>query len=241
MLYHNSPRFVPAGQSTQMIIGATNETDFQIMSVSEALYAKFGLKRVFYSAFVNVNGDTNLPIQMEHEPPLLREHRLYQADWLLRYYKFRVDELLDEKNPNFNIWMDPKCNWAVQHLERFPIEVNEASYDDLLRVPGIGYLSAGRIVKARKMGKVDFQDLKKMRVVLKRALYFITCNGKMMYPTKIDQDYIVRNLLDAKEKLPDSVRNMNYQQLSLFDDVRFDMSEFGKEEKWNGKKNLYLS
>lgn len=233
-LYRNAPKFVPAGQSTQMIIGATPETDYQIMKVSEALYEKFGLKRVFYSAFVNVNEDTTLPMQIEQGPPLLREHRLYQADWLLRYYRFKIDELLDEKNPNFNVLMDPKCNWAVQHLERFPVEINTASYDALLRVPGIGYLSAGRIVKARRMGKVDFADLKKMGVVLKRALYFITCNGKMMYPTKMEQDYIVRNLLDAKEKLPDSVRNMNYQQLSLFDDTVQGVVE-------DGQKNLYLS
>lgn len=225
-VYRNAPRFVPAGQSTQMIIGATPETDYQIMQVSEALYEKFGLKRVFYSAFVNVNEDSTLPAQIEQGPPLLREHRLYQADWLLRYYRFKVDELLDENNPNFNVLMDPKCNWAVQHLEYFPVEINTASYDALLRVPGIGYLSAGRIVKARRMGKVDFQDLKKMGVVLKRALYFITCSGKMMYPTKIEQDYIVRNLLDAKETLPASVRGMNYQQLSLFDDVAFNGDEF---------------
>ena len=233
-VYKHVPKFVPAGQSTQMIIGATPETDYQIMKVSEALYEKFGLKRVFYSAFVNVNEDTTLPMQIEQGPPLLREHRLYQADWLLRYYRFKIDELLDEKNPNFNVLMDPKCNWAVQHLERFPVEINTASYDALLRVPGIGYLSAGRIVKARRMGKVDFADLKKMGVVLKRALYFITCNGKMMYPTKMEQDYIVRNLLDAKEKLPDSVRNMNYQQLSLFDDTVQGVVE-------DGQKNLYLS
>jgi len=233
-LYRHAPKFVPAGQSTQMIVGATPETDYQIMRVSEALYEKFGLKRVFYSAFVNVNEDKALPMQREQGPPLLREHRLYQADWLLRYYKFKVDELLNEKNPNFNIFMDPKCNWAVQHLERFPVEINTADYNTLLRVPGIGYLSAGRIVKARKMGKVDFVDLKKMGVVLKRALYFITCNGKMLYPTRMEQDYIVRNLLDAKEKLPDSVRNMNYQQLSLFDD--------GGQGVWlHGQENLYLS
>ena len=233
-VYRHAPRFVPAGQSTQMIIGATPETDYQIMKVSEVLYEKFGLKRVFYSAFVNVNEDKTLPMQIDQGPPLLREHRLYQADWLMRYYRFKIDELLDEENPNFNVFMDPKCNWAVQHLEGFPIEVNTASYDALLRVPGIGYLSAGRIVKARRMGKVDFTDLKKMGVVLKRALYFITCNGKMMYPTKMDQDYIVRNLLDAKEKLPDSVRNMNYQQLSLFDDA-------AQGVMVNGKKNLHLS
>lgn len=220
-LYKSAPRFVPAGQSTQMIIGASPETDYQILRVAESLYQKFGLKRVFYSAFVAVNEDKALPARTSDEPPLLREHRLYQADWLLRYYKFEANELLNEKNPNFNIFLDPKCNWALNHLEYFPVEVNRASYDVLLRVPGIGYKSAGRIVKARRFGSLGFEDLRKMGVVLKRALYFITCSGKMMYKTKIEEDYITRNLLNTKERLPDSVAGMNYQQLSLFDDVNF--------------------
>lgn len=220
-LYKSAPRFVPAGQSTQMIIGASPETDYQILRVAESLYQKFGLKRVFYSAFVVVNEDKALPARTSDGPPLLREHRLYQADWLLRYYKFEANELLNEKNPNFNIFLDPKCNWALNHLEYFPVEVNRASYDVLLRVPGIGYKSAGRIVKARRFGSLGFEDLRKMGVVLKRALYFITCSGKMMYKTKIEEDYITRNLLNTKERLPDSVAGMNYQQLSLFDDVNF--------------------
>ena len=220
-LYKGAPRFVPAGQSTQMIIGASPETDYQILRVAESLYQKFGLKRVFYSAFVAVNEDKALPARTSDGPPLLREHRLYQADWLLRYYKFEANELLNEKNPNFNIFLDPKCNWALNHLEYFPVEVNRASYDVLLRVPGIGYKSAGRIVKARRFGSLGFEDLRKMGVVLKRALYFITCSGKMMYKTKIEEDYITRNLLNTKERLPDSVAGMNYQQLSLFDDVNF--------------------
>ena len=220
-LYKSAPRFVPAGQSTQMIIGASPETDYQILRVAESLYQKFGLKRVFYSAFVAVNEDKALPARTSDGPPLLREHRLYQSDWLLRYYKFEANELLNEKNPNFNIFLDPKCNWALNHLEYFPVEVNRASYDVLLRVPGIGYKSAGRIVKARRFGSLGFEDLRKMGVVLKRALYFITCSGKMMYKTKIEEDYITRNLLNTKERLPDSVAGMNYQQLSLFDDVNF--------------------
>lgn len=220
-LYKSAPRFVPAGQSTQMIIGASPETDYQILRVAESLYQKFGLKRVFCSAFVAVNEDKALPARTSDGPPLLREHRLYQADWLLRYYKFEANELLNEKNPNFNIFLDPKCNWALNHLEYFPVEVNRASYDVLLRVPGIGYKSAGRIVKARRFGSLGFEDLRKMGVVLKRALYFITCSGKMMYKTKIEEDYITRNLLNTKERLPDSVAGMNYQQLSLFDDVNF--------------------
>lgn len=226
-IYRHAPRFVPAGQSTQMIIGATPESDYQILNVAEALYKNFDLKRVFYSAFIHVNEDANLPARTDDGPPLLREHRLYQADWLLRYYHFEAKELLSEENPNFNVLIDPKCNWALQHLEFFPVEINRAEYRVLLRVPGIGYKSAERIVKARRMGTLDFTDLKKMGVVLKRAMYFITCNGRMMYPTKIEQDYILRNLLSVGEKIPISVREMGYQQLSLFDDVRFRREQLG--------------
>lgn len=217
--YRHVPKFVPAGQSTQMIIGATPESDYQILHVAESLYKKFDLKRVFYSAFIPVNEDKNLPSVKEQRPPLLREHRLYQADWLLRYYHFEAGELLDEENPNFNAYLDPKCFWALRHLEEFPIEINYAAYDMLLRVPGIGYKSASRIVKARRMGMLDFEDLKKMGVVLKRALYFITCKGKMMYPIQMDEDYITRNLLNTKEKLPEGADGMSFRQLSLFDDM----------------------
>ena len=220
-LYRNAPRFVPAGQSTQMIIGATPETDYQIIQVAESLYQKFELKRVFYSAFVHVNEDKALPKRTDEGPPLLREHRLYQADWLLRYYHFQASELLSEENPNFNVMLDPKCNWALKHLEQFPVEINRADYKMLLRVPGLGYKSAVRIVKARRLGVLGFTDLKKMGVVLKRAMYFITCSGRMMYPTKLEEDYITRNLLNVGERLPEEVRNMGYRQLSLFDDVRF--------------------
>ena len=217
--YRHVPKFVPAGQSTQMIIGATPESDYQILHVAESLYKKFDLKRVFYSAFIPVNEDKNLPSVKEQRPPLLREHRLYQADWLLRYYHFEAGELLDEENPNFNAYLDPKCFWALRHLEEFPIEINYAAYDMLLRVPGIGYKSASRIVKARRMGMLDFEDLKKMGVVLKRALYFITCKGKMMSPIRMDEDYITRNLLNTKEKLPEGADGMSFRQLSLFDDM----------------------
>lgn len=217
--YRHVSKFVPAGQSTQMIIGATPESDYQILHVAESLYKKFDLKRVFYSAFIPVNEDKNIPSVKEQRPPLLREHRLYQADWLLRYYHFEAGELLDEENPNFNAYLDPKCFWALRHLEEFPIEINYAAYDMLLRVPGIGYKSASRIVKARRMGMLDFEDLKKMGVVLKRALYFITCKGKMMYPIRMDEDYITRNLLNTKEKLPEGADGMSFRQLSLFDDM----------------------
>ena len=209
--------FASAGQSTQMIIGATPETDYQIMTVAEKLYNSYALKRVFYSAYIPVNEDSLLPAINGKGPPLLREHRLYQADWLLRFYHFTTSELLDEENPSFNVFFDPKCNWAIKHLEHFPVEVNKADYKTLLRVPGIGVKSARRIIGARRHGSIDFPDLKKMGVVLKRALYFITCNGKMMYATKIEEDYITRNLLKIDERLPDSVTGMTYKQLSLFD------------------------
>ena len=228
-LYRQAPRFVPAGQSTQMIIGATLESDYQIMKVTESLYKKFELKRVFYSAFVHVNEDKALPARTDDGPPLLREHRLYQADWLLRYYHFQADELLSEEEPNFNVLFDPKCNWALKHLEYFPVEINRADYEMLLRVPGLGYKSATRIVKARRLGTLDFADLKKLGVVLKRAVYFITCNGKTMYPLRIEEESIARNLLDSREKLPQEVRNLGYRQLSLFDDVRFRENFYEKD------------
>lgn len=215
-LYRSAPHFVPAGQSTQMIIGATPENDYQIMRVAESLYQKFELKRVFYSAFVNVNQNSDLPM-LPGGPPLLREHRLYQADWLLRYYDFTVDELLSENRPDFNIYLDPKCDWALRHLESFPVEINRADYRTLLRVPGIGAKSAQRIVKARRMSTLDFPDLKKIGVVLKRALYFITCSGRMMYRTKLEEDYICRNLIGDKTQIPKEIREAGYQQISLFD------------------------
>ena len=221
-LYRSAPRFVAAGQSTQMIVGATPENDFQIMSVAENLYRKFELKRVFYSAFVKVNEDKELPALAEG-PPLLREHRLYQADWLLRFYGFTADELLSEKRPNFNIMLDPKADWALRHLELFPVEINRADYQMLLRIPGIGVKSAQRIVRARKNGALRFEDLKKIGVVLKRALYFITCGGRMMYNTKVEEDYITRNLLNVEEKLPFDKDGMTYRQLSLFDDMKVTM------------------
>ena len=215
MVYKNAPQFVPAGQSTQMIIGATPENDYQILSVAEALYQKFELKRVFYSAFVQVNQDAMLP-SLPGGPPLLREHRLYQADWLLRFYGFGAKELLSEQHPNFNVFLDPKCDWALAHLEQFPVEVNQADYYTLLRVPGIGPKSAQRIVKARKLGTLDYPDLKKAGVVLKRAIYFITCSGKQMYPLKIEEDFILRNLMQNQSRIP--AETVTYRQLSLFDD-----------------------
>lgn len=219
VLYRNAPRFVGGGQSTQMIIGATPESDFQIMNVAESLYQKFSLKRVFYSAFVRVNEDKALPA-LPGGPPLLREHRLYQADWLLRFYGFKAEELLSEKRPFFNVMLDPKEDWAVRHLEQFPVEINRAPYEMIVRVPGIGVKSAMRIVNARRTASLDFASLRKIGVVLKRALYFITCNGKMMYRTKLEEDYIVRNLTaDVKNRQQFASDGMSYRQLSLFDDT----------------------
>ena len=218
-LYRHAPKFVPAGQSTQMVIGASDESDYQIISVSEALYQKFEMKRIFYSAFINVNHDSSLPDLPG--PPLLREHRLYQADFLLRFYGFRADELLSEKNPNFNEQIDPKCNWAVHHLELFPVEINRADYYTLLRVPGIGTKSARRIMAARRYAKLDFSDLKKIGVVLKRAVYFITCKGKMMYHTRMEEGYITRNLMYQERPMQMLLSDgtvQTYEQLSLFDD-----------------------
>ena len=209
-LYRHAPRFVAGGQSTQVIVGATPESDYQIINVAEGLYQKFGLKRVFYSAFVNVTGDKSLPA-LPGGPPLLREHRLYQADWLLRFYGFRAEELLDEKHPFFNIMLDPKEDWALRHLDQFPVEINRAPLEVLLRVPGVGVKSAQRIVAARRSASLSFRDLKKIGVVLKRALYFITCSGRMMYPVKMEEDYIVRNLTSEKDRVQFGSDGMSYK------------------------------
>ena len=224
--------FVPAGQSSQMIIGATQETDLQIISVSEALYQRFDLKRVFYSAFIRLNDDSALPV-IPGGPPLLREHRLYQADWLLRYYGFAAKELLTEQRPNFNIYLDPKCNWAIDHLGMFPVEINDADYFTLLRVPGIGPKSARRIVSSRKTARLDYFDLKKMGVVLKRAQYFITCSGKMMEHVKVSEDMILSRMIGEAagecRRILDS--GVTYQQLSLFDTMN--AGETAANTGWN--------
>lgn len=211
--------YVPAGQSTQMIVGATGESDYQIISVAEAMYNRFDMKRVFYSAFVNVNMDESLP-GIGQPQPLKREHRLYQADFLMRFYGFKAGELLSEDNQSFNDYIDPKCQWAVGHLECFPVEIMTADYYTLLRVPGIGTNSVRRIIKARKHAKLSFTDLKKMGVVLKRALYFITCDGRMMYNTKLDESYITRHLIYNER--PDTMlladnKSCTYEQMSIFD------------------------
>lgn len=210
--------FASAGQSTQMIIGATPESDYHLIKTTQHLYQSYDLKRVFFSAYVPLNEDSALP-DLDTPVPLLREHRLYQADWLLRFYGFQADELLSEERPNFNELLDPKCEWALRHLELFPVEINFASYDLILRIPGIGPKSAARIMQARRYGKIDFDNLKKMGVVLKRAHYFITCNGKMMYKTPVEESYITRQLIGSNQKENwETVHKNGYEQMSLFSD-----------------------
>lgn len=210
--------YVPAGQSTQMIIGAAPESDYQLVTIAEALYKNYNLKRVFYSAFVNVNNDSSLP-STEDGPPLLREHRLYQADWLLRFYGFSADELLSESHPNFNSYIDPKCDWALQHLGEFPVEINKAAKAQLLRIPGVGPRSVERILRARRSTSLDFKDIARMGVVMKRARYFITCNGRTDDLFRQDEDYIVSQLMGAERRHALQISQSGlYRQLSLFDD-----------------------
>lgn len=212
--------FAPAGMSTQMIIGATNDTDLEIITTSQNMYKSLDVRRVFYSAYVPLNEDPALPA-LGTAVPLLREHRLYQADWLLRYYGFRAEELLNANRPNFNEVVDPKCDWAVRHLNIFPVEINSASCDTLLRVPGIGPKSVERIVRARRYGALTFENLKKMGVVLKRAQYFITCSGKMMYRFPIEEKFIVGRLADVERKDVYSITDqMLYHQMTLFGDYK---------------------
>lgn len=213
-LYRHAPKFAPAGQSTQMIVGASGESDLHILRLTQGLYDKFSLKRVFFSAYIPVNEDRLLPAT-DTKPPLLREHRLYQADWLLRFYHFRAEELLDEEHTMFNEFLDPKCNWALNNMHLFPVEVNKAPYELLLRVPGIGVASAKRIVAARRVAYLDFDGLKKIGVVLKRAQFFITCKGKAAPYVKIDRDHAERYLI-ASEKQP---LLSDVEQTSLFDTV----------------------
>ena len=211
-LYRHAPKFAPAGQSTQMIVGASPETDYHILKLTEGMYQKYGLKRVFYSAYIPVAEDTRLPA-LDTKPPLLREHRLYQADWLLRFYQFKADEILDKDNPNFNPYLDPKCNWAVQHYGLFPVDVNRAPFEMLLRVPGIGPKSARRIWRARKQAALGLDELKRMGVVLKRAQYFITCRGfSGAHPGRgsAGREHITRALIDP------NVFSGSCEQLSLF-------------------------
>ena len=213
--YKHAPAFAPAGQSTQLIVGATQDTDRHILHLTESLYAKYRLKRVFYSAYVPIVESSLLP-SLDTKPPLLREHRLYQADWLLRFYGFRAEELLDEQHPDFNPRIDPKCFWAICHPEQFPVEIMRAEYETLLRVPGIGPVSARRIVSARRVSHLRYEDLSRLGVVLKRAQFFITCGGRMRSGLRFSVGTLLRQLEAVEHgQLPQA----EAQQLSLFDSV----------------------
>ena len=212
-LYRHAPRFAPAGQSTQMIVGATGETDRHILRLSDGLYKKYGLKRVFFSAYMPVSDNKLLPAAEGFKPPLLREHRLYQADWLMRFYSFRPEELLDEEHPNFDANVDPKTDWALRHMEYFPVEVNKAPYESLLRVPGIGVRGAKRIVTARRVGPITFEGLKRLGVVMKRCQYFVTCSGRMLPGLRCSPESVYRRLAGLeREALPEA----ECEQLTLF-------------------------
>jgi putative DNA modification/repair radical SAM protein len=211
--YRHAPSFAPAGQSTQLIIGATQDSDKKILDLTQSLYRRYRLKRVFYSAYVPVVSNPLLP-SADTKPPLLREHRLYQADWLLRFYGFKAEELLTDDQPDFNPLLDPKCNWAVNHLDQFPVEIMRADFESLVRVPGIGVLSAKRILSARKVSSLNADDLKKLGVVMKRAQYFITCRGKMLPGLRFSPGTLVRQLETAEKK---DIPSRALDQLSLFD------------------------
>lgn len=217
--FKNAPSFVPGGQSTQLIVGASPESDLKILTLSESLYEKMNLKRVYYSAFVPVTNDKRLP-EIKN-PPTLREHRLYQADWLLRFYGFNANELLSEENPNFDINFDPKTNWALKNIHIFPLEINKAPREMLLRIPGIGEKSVQRIMAIRKVSNITFEDLKKIGVVLKRAQYFLTCNGKYYGDVSFDEP-LIRDKLAPKEDL--NILESKGEQLNFFNMPGFSYS-----------------
>lgn len=215
--FRNAPDFVPAGQTTQMMIGATNDTDYNIMMVSEGMYDAYAMKRVYYSAYIPVVQENSL-LPTTVEAPLLREHRLYQADWLLRFYGFKAKELLSDAQQNLDLEVDPKCFWALQHLNFFPVEVNKAHKSFLLRVPGIGPISAERIVKGRRYGKLTYDNLKKMGVVLKRAKYFILCNGKY-YGGQIQSSEKIRSKLVLHDPMMIKLNPNQLRMDNLFPEV----------------------
>jgi putative DNA modification/repair radical SAM protein len=211
--YRHAPKFAPAGQSTQLIVGATADSDFHILRLTQGLYDRYRLKRVFYSAYVPVVEHALLPSR-DVKPPLLREHRLYQADWLLRFYGFRAEELLDEEHQDFNPQVDPKCSWALSHLDFFPVEVNTADYETLLRIPGVGVTSARRILSARRAGRLQIDHLRRLGVVMKRAQYFLTADHKMADGLRFTPDSLLRSLVAAERPL---LPQPEPEQLSLFD------------------------
>jgi len=208
-------KFTPAGQTTQMIIGASDESDKQILKTSEGLYRAFKMKRVYFSAYIPISNSPLLPTALT-TPPLSREHRLYQADWLLRFYGFTADEILDDNNPNFDPNLDPKISWALRNIEKFPVEVNKASFDELLKIPGVGTVSALRIERQRKIAAVKYEDLKKMGVVLKRARFFLTCMGKYYGGKDLEPEYIRGKAIEA-EQIRNSLLPINDElQISMF-------------------------
>ncbi|WP_321478476.1 putative DNA modification/repair radical SAM protein [uncultured Bacteroides sp.] len=207
--YRYAPRFVPAGQSTQMIVGATAETDKDILGLSSALYDRPTMKRVYYSGYVSVNTyDSRLPALKQ--PPLVRENRLYQADWLMRFYQFKVDEIVNDAYPDLDLELDPKLSWALRHPEQFPVDVNKADYEMLLRVPGIGVKSAKFIVASRRYSRLGSYQLKKIGVVMKKAQYFITCNELSVRKVNEMAPHVMRQLL-----LPSSHKKRDDRQLQL--------------------------
>ena len=218
----STPLFVPGGQSTQLIVGATPESDFKIINLSQNLYDKFNLKRVYYSAYVPVIQNNKFLPQISH-PPMIREHRLYQADWLIRFYGFKADELLKNSNDNFDLNYDPKTQWALNNLNYFPIDVNKASYEMLLRIPGVGVTSAKKILKIRRVHKLTFDDLKKLRIVLKRSKYFITCSGKYYGQVAFDDVSIRMKIIEGNLPKKNSI---NPDQISFFDSNSFDESSY---------------
>ena len=215
----STPLFVPGGQSTQLIVGATPESDYKILNLTQSLYDRFKLKRVYFSAYVPVIKDNPLLPQITH-PPMVREHRLYQADWLLRFYGFKASELLKNENDNFDLNFDPKTYWALNNFNEFPIEINKASYETLLRIPGIGVTSARRIIKTRRVCRLTYEDLKRLGIVLKRAKYFITCSGKYYGDVAFDDYRIKKKLLSQNTKKNSPEPN----QISFFDDYNNDNS-----------------
>lgn len=210
-------RFAPAGQSTQIIVGASPEDDNHILKLSSALYRRFGLKRVFFSAYVPMMEDAHLP-DLQTPVPLRREHRLYQADWLMRYYGFAADELVTPETPWLDLDVDPKTAWALAHIEQFPVEVMDASLERLLRVPGLGPVGARRIVAARSRGRLDFNDLKAMHVTLGRARHFITCCGKRDDKSPLDAELIRRKVVEDAQRAAYNRRRreLEGEQLRLF-------------------------
>ncbi|MFD2514581.1 putative DNA modification/repair radical SAM protein [Pontibacter locisalis] len=213
-LFKATPIFAPAGQSTQLIVGASVENDHQILQLSDQLYKGYNLKRVYYSGYVPISNDSRLPVI--HEPPIIRENRIYQADWLMRFYGFNVQEIVDEQNPNLDLQIDPKLGWALRNRHFFPVEINTADYEMILRVPGVGVKSAKKIVSARRFAQLNFEHLRQMGVVLKRAKYFITCQSKSLQRQDFDSQAIKRRILFGDGAVRSTLLT---QQLDLFRQV----------------------